>query len=128
MQWRRDIAQRLQDGFSDDINGEDEFDAVVGLLGMIAVVTGAMESGEPTDDAPVTSVEGWILGRMPPHSMVVDNGDSLTTTRRTLPELRSDEQRQVFEEIMSDVVRHARSVGYTNDGLQRLMERVLSRE
>jgi hypothetical protein len=61
--WRADIAQRVQTGFSDDINGEDEFDAVVGLLGMIGVVTGAIESGEPQDDPAVTSVEGWIVGR-----------------------------------------------------------------
>ena len=64
MTWQPEIAQRVGIGFSDDINGEDELDAVVGLLGMIAVVTGAMESGEPTDDPAIGSVEGWILGRV----------------------------------------------------------------
>lgn len=38
---------------------------MVGLLGMISVVTGALESGEPTDDSAVLRVEGWILGRPP---------------------------------------------------------------
>jgi hypothetical protein len=61
--WHPDILARVQAGFSDDLNGEDEFDAVVGLLGMIGVVTGAVASGEPTDDPAVPSVEGWILGR-----------------------------------------------------------------
>ena len=39
------------------------FDAVVGLLGMIAVVTGAIDAGVPSDDPAVISTEGWILGR-----------------------------------------------------------------
>lgn len=63
--WQPDIRHRVEAGFSADINGEDEFDAVVGLLGMIAVVTAAIESGEPSDDPAVLSVEGWILGRAP---------------------------------------------------------------
>jgi hypothetical protein len=61
--WQPEIQRRVEAGFSDGINGEDEFDAVVGLLGMIAVATGAMRSGEPPDDPAVFSVEGWILGR-----------------------------------------------------------------
>ncbi len=61
--WRRDIASRARDGFGDRRGGEDEFDAVVGLLGVIGVVTGAIGSGEPGDDPAVTAVEGWILGR-----------------------------------------------------------------
>jgi hypothetical protein len=63
--WRPEIVQRVGAGFTDEINGEDEFDAVVGLLGMIAIVTGAMQSGEPRDDAAVLDVERWILGRAP---------------------------------------------------------------
>ena len=58
-----DVLAWVEGGFSVGPNGEDEFDAVVGLLGMIAVVMGALDSGEPWDDAEVGSVEGWILGR-----------------------------------------------------------------
>lgn len=61
--WEPEVLQRVHAGFSAGGNGEDEFDAVVGLVGMIAVVNGALPSGEPTDDPAVTSVEGWILGR-----------------------------------------------------------------
>lgn len=74
--WQPEIAQRVGAGFSDDINGEDEFDAVVGLLGMIAVVTGAMESGEPRDDSSVVGVEGWILGRSVETSVTFDAAHS----------------------------------------------------
>lgn len=42
---------------------EDEFDFVIGLLAMIGVVTGAIPAGEPLDDAAITTIEGWILGR-----------------------------------------------------------------
>jgi len=41
---------------------DDAFDAFVGLFGMIEVVQGkrpAVEQREP----PVTTVEGWMLGR-----------------------------------------------------------------
>ena len=41
---------------------------------MINVITGRRESGEPSDDEHVTTVEGWILGQRadvdaspPPH-------------------------------------------------------------
>jgi len=59
------VQHRVEEGFSAGVNGEDEFDAMVGLLGMVAVVRGVVESGEPKDDAAVTAIEGWILGRMP---------------------------------------------------------------
>lgn len=62
-EWDADIHQRVESGFSDDRNGEDEFDAVIGLLAMIAVVTGAIDAGVPADDPAVLSTEGWILGR-----------------------------------------------------------------
>ena len=63
VEWEPEILQRVQAGFSERSIGEDEFDAVVGLLGMIAVATGQLESGEPDDDPAVKAVEGWILGR-----------------------------------------------------------------
>jgi hypothetical protein len=61
--WDAGILRRAGEGFSDGKNGEDEFDAVVGLLAMIGVVTGAVPSGEPGDDPAVAAAEGWILGR-----------------------------------------------------------------
>lgn len=61
--WDASIRRRVESGFFDDRNGEDEFDAVIGLLAMIAVVTGAMDPGVPADDPAVISTEGWILGR-----------------------------------------------------------------
>jgi len=58
-----EVRGRIAAGFSDGPIGEDEFDAIVGLLGMIAVVTGSLGSGEPAEDRAVHQVEGWILGR-----------------------------------------------------------------
>jgi len=57
------IARRVGAGLADGPAGEDEFDAVVGVLGMIAVVTGAIPAGAPDDDPAVLATEGWILGR-----------------------------------------------------------------
>jgi hypothetical protein len=61
--WDAGVRSRVEDGLSAGPDGEDEFDAVIGLLGMIAVITGTLPSGEPDDDPAVTTVEGWILGR-----------------------------------------------------------------
>ncbi len=61
--WHPGILCRVEEGFSDGANGEDEFDSVTGLLAMIAVVTGALPAGEPLDDPAITTTEGWILGR-----------------------------------------------------------------
>jgi len=52
----------IEEGFGAGPNGEDRFDAVVGLLGMLGVVHGRRCSGEP-DDPVVRRVEGWILGQ-----------------------------------------------------------------
>jgi hypothetical protein len=60
--WEGSIRSRVAAGLSPGPDGEDEFDAVVGLLGVIAVVTGALPSGEP-DDPAIATTEGWILGR-----------------------------------------------------------------
>jgi hypothetical protein len=63
VEWDASIRRRVESGFADDRTGEDEFDAVIGLLAMIAVVTGAIDAGVPADDVAVFSTEGWILGR-----------------------------------------------------------------
>lgn len=66
--WAKDRGVRLEpqledelaDGFGSDRSGDDRFDAVVGLFGMLEVVSEKLASGEPRDDT--TKIEGWILG------------------------------------------------------------------
>jgi hypothetical protein len=53
------LQEEIEAGFPD---GDDAFDAVVGLFGMIEVVTGKRHTGEPHDDR-TRRVEGWILGQ-----------------------------------------------------------------
>jgi hypothetical protein len=62
IRWAPDVLGRVRSGLSPNRNGEDEFDAVVGIVGMIAVLRGTIATGEP-DNVAVTTVEGWILGR-----------------------------------------------------------------
>ena len=52
----------IEDGFGTGADGEDRFDAVVGLLGMLLVLRGQRGSGEP-DDPVVRRIAGWILGQ-----------------------------------------------------------------
>lgn len=59
-----DLVRQIQDGFGSDKQGEDRFDAVAGLLGMIAVVKGLRPRDVPADED-VRRWEGWILGRLP---------------------------------------------------------------
>ena len=63
----RALALEIEDGFGSDRAGEDRFDAVVGLFGMLEVVLGRRPSGEP-DDPVVRRIEGWILGQQAPSS------------------------------------------------------------
>ena len=57
------LSEQIEDGFGASAHGEDAFDAFVGLVGMINVITGRRDSGEPTDDEHIATVEGWILGQ-----------------------------------------------------------------
>lgn len=52
----------LLDGFGSDAGGEDRFDAVVGLFGMIDTMRRRAEPELP-DDPAVRLLEGWIFGR-----------------------------------------------------------------
>jgi len=56
------LIELLEDGFSSRSIGEDQFDALVGLLGMLDVVDGNLEEGCPSDHA-IGCWEGWILGQ-----------------------------------------------------------------
>jgi hypothetical protein len=67
---RRDILS----GFGQGTNGEDRFDALVGVLGMLRVVRSVDPCDAPRDDT-VRRIEGWILGRRS------DAGASVTAQR-----------------------------------------------
>ena len=54
----------IHDGFGQSPDGEDPFDATVGLFGMLNVVLGHRSPGEPSD-AIIRRVEGWMLGQLP---------------------------------------------------------------
>jgi hypothetical protein len=58
------LREAISDGFGATADGEDRFDALVGLVGMLNVVLGVRPPGEP-DDPRVRRVEGWILGQAP---------------------------------------------------------------
>lgn len=60
--WDPDVLTRVNAGLSAGSEGEDEFDAVVGLVAVLGVLHGAIPTGEPALDS-VKTVEGWILGR-----------------------------------------------------------------
>jgi hypothetical protein len=54
------LVRTIEDGFAD---GDDPFDALVGLFGMLAVVIGR-PTGEPSGDQ-IGKLEGWIFGQNP---------------------------------------------------------------
>ena len=56
------LEAALRDGFGASPDGEDRFDAVVGLFGMINVILGNRPAGEP-DEEVIRKIEGWILGQ-----------------------------------------------------------------
>lgn len=56
------LRSSITDGFGPGKDGEDPFDAVVGLFGMLNVLLGHRPPGEP-DLPEVRAVEGWILGQ-----------------------------------------------------------------
>ncbi len=58
----RSIQQIVENGFGDGPSGEDRFDALVGLYGMINIIQGNRPSGEPLPPH-ISRVEGWIFGQ-----------------------------------------------------------------
>ncbi|HET9401133.1 MAG TPA: hypothetical protein VFO34_09290 [Candidatus Acidoferrales bacterium] len=54
-----ELRQQIENGFPE---GDDAFDAVVGLLGMVEVVSGRRSASEPRNRK-TRNVEGWILGQ-----------------------------------------------------------------
>jgi hypothetical protein len=56
------VREMLSAGFGDDPAGEDRFDALIGLYGMINVIQGNHPTGEPLPPH-ISTVEGWIFGQ-----------------------------------------------------------------
>ncbi len=56
------LIEILENGFGPEKDGEDPFDALVGLCSMLEVVLGHRADGAP-DDPIIRKVEGWILGQ-----------------------------------------------------------------
>ncbi len=52
----------LTEGFGPDAAGEDRFDSLIGVLGVLAVLTGQQPDFLP-DDPWITRWEGWVLGQ-----------------------------------------------------------------
>jgi hypothetical protein len=61
-----ELAAAIAAGFGPAPGGEDPFDAVAGLFGMVNVLLGRCPAGTPAGDEAVRRVEGWILGLVPP--------------------------------------------------------------
>jgi hypothetical protein len=56
-----DLQAQLGDGFGPGADGEDRFDAVAGLLGILDLLLAARKDYEP-EGARLRDIEGWILG------------------------------------------------------------------
>ena len=56
------LAAAVADGFGTDAAGEDRFDSVIGLLGLVGVLDGARPDFVP-DDPWIRRWEGWVLGQ-----------------------------------------------------------------
>jgi hypothetical protein len=57
-----DLRSAIEMGFGPSAQGEDPFDATVGLFGMINILLNKRLPGEPKDEQ-VRKIEGWILGQ-----------------------------------------------------------------
>jgi len=56
-----ELRARLLDGFGPEADGEDPFDATIGLFGMLEVATGRRAESGPLDPC-LRDIEGWMLG------------------------------------------------------------------
>ncbi len=56
------LAKMLATGFGSDAQGEDRFDSLVGLLGLVGVLEGLREDFIP-EDPWIRRWEGWVLGQ-----------------------------------------------------------------
>ncbi len=58
----RALGDSLDEGFGAGAHGEDAFDCVVGLLGLLQVLRGERPAGPPDHVDGARTVEGWIVG------------------------------------------------------------------
>jgi hypothetical protein len=58
----RELLRQIRSGFAHLTNGDDPFDATIGLLGMIGVLRRPVRAAVPPD-ALIQTVEGWIMGQ-----------------------------------------------------------------
>jgi hypothetical protein len=126
--WDEEIRQRVDSGFSEHGHGEDEFDAVVGLLGMISVITGVVDSGEPEDDPAVAAVEGWILGRKSDPTGSLNRKNATDAAWSNLAVMSQEAQRASIEATAQRLIEFARDVGYSNDEVMALVGHCLYKE
>lgn len=56
------LAEMIQLGFGSDAAGEDRFDSLIGLLGLIGVIDGRRPDFIPADPM-IRAWEGWVLGQ-----------------------------------------------------------------
>lgn len=56
------LQDTIRDGFGPNASGEDQFDATIGLFGMLNVLLGYRPLYEPESDE-VRRIEGWIFGQ-----------------------------------------------------------------
>lgn len=56
------LCAAVRDGFGADAAGEDRFDSVIGLLGLIGVIDGLRPDFVP-EDPMIRRWEGWVLGQ-----------------------------------------------------------------
>ena len=66
-----DAERSIGSGFGERPDGEDQFDGLVGLLGILNVVLGCRPAGEPEMGSRQRAVEGWILGQEPASSLIM---------------------------------------------------------
>lgn len=59
------LTAAIRDGFGGNAAGEDRFDSVIGLFGMLNVILGHRLPGDPNDPV-ARAIEGWILGQTYP--------------------------------------------------------------
>ena len=57
-----ELAHAIANGFGADASGEDRFDTLLGLLGLLAVLDGRQPDFVP-DDPAIARWEGWVLGQ-----------------------------------------------------------------
>jgi hypothetical protein len=57
-----ELRATIVDGFGARADGDDRFDAVIGLFMLLNVVLGNQPPGDPADEA-ARRIEGWVLGQ-----------------------------------------------------------------